>query len=225
MTPGLSRFPGAERIFFKVDEGGQNMIHLSADKNRLTVLQGETLTSGARNVFSVHFTFSADWDGLSRTAIFKAGDISISVLLDGSGTCTIPWEVLSRPSRQLLAGVYGARDGTAVLPPVWVRLGAIQEGAAPGPAAQPPTPGLYEQILAQLDEKADGLRRDGGELQLLAGEKVLGTAALSGAEDQIPADHRLLSHRDAGGQHPIEAISGLDEIANRDILNLWNGGM
>lgn len=203
------------------------MILLSADKNRLTVLQGETLTSGARNVFPVRFTFSADWDGLSRTAIFKAGDRAISVLLDESGTCTIPWEALDggRPNRQLLAGVYGVRDSSVVLPTVWVSLGTIQEGATPGPAAQPPTPGLYEQILARLDEKADGLRRDGGELQLLAGERVLGAAPVSCEELAGLSDHRLLTHRDAGNQHPIEAISGLEEIANRDILNLWNGGM
>ncbi len=38
-------------------------------------------------------------------------------------------------------------------------------------------------------------------------------------------DHRVLSHRDAEDQHPIEAISGLEEISNRRVLEIWNGGM
>lgn len=36
------------------------------------------------------------------------------------------------------------------------------------------------------------------------------------------ADHNTLSNREMKSQHPIEAISGLDEFSNIDILNLWN---
>lgn len=36
------------------------------------------------------------------------------------------------------------------------------------------------------------------------------------------ADHSTLDNREAKNQHPIEAISGLDEFSNMDILNLWN---
>lgn len=38
------------------------------------------------------------------------------------------------------------------------------------------------------------------------------------------SDHRLLDHRDAEDQHPIEAISGLEEISNLKVLEIWNGG-
>lgn len=38
-------------------------------------------------------------------------------------------------------------------------------------------------------------------------------------------DHRKLTNRDAEDQHPIEAISGLEEISNKRVLEIWNGGI
>ena len=121
---------------------------LSADKNQLVVRRREPVTSGSVNVCTVRFEFSEDWDGLERVAVFRAGDKSRSVLLDETCACQVPWEVLTAPGVLLQAGVYGMRDGEVVLPTCWARLGTILQGAAPGPDAQPPTPGIYEQILA-----------------------------------------------------------------------------
>ena len=39
------------------------------------------------------------------------------------------------------------------------------------------------------------------------------------------ADHATLINREEKDQHPIEAISGLDEFTNLEILNLWNSIM
>lgn len=70
--------------------------------------------------------------------MFRAGDISRSVLLDETGVCTIPWEVLVKPYITLYAGVYGARGERIVLPTVWVSLGIILEGAFPETEGCPP---------------------------------------------------------------------------------------
>ena len=45
------------------------MFTLHADKNRLTVRQRETLTSGSINVNTMQFVFSEDWEGLTKTAV------------------------------------------------------------------------------------------------------------------------------------------------------------
>lgn len=74
------------------------MFRLQADKTKLALRQREQLTSGSVNVYPVRFEFSPDWDGLTRTAVFKAGSESRSVLLDESGACSIPWEVLAKPN-------------------------------------------------------------------------------------------------------------------------------
>lgn len=132
------------------------MFVLYADKTQLTVREKEPVTSGSVNVYHAQFEFSDDWDGLTRTAVFQAGSVSRSVLLDESGTCTVPWEVLKTPRISLAAGVCGEKDGDVVLPTVWAWLGLIMEGAAPGEDAQPPTPDLWEQELAKKQDKLHG---------------------------------------------------------------------
>ena len=126
------------------------MFSLTANKVHLNVVERETITSGSINVYTVQFQFSPDWDGLARTAVFHAADTTISVLLDGTNECSIPWEVLQDANRALCVGVYGTRGGDVVLPTIWATLGTIKEGVCPGDSVQPPTPSVYEQILADI---------------------------------------------------------------------------
>lgn len=139
------------------------MFILSANKVCLNVEARETVTSGSVNVYEVQFKFSADWDGLDRTAVFAAGEEQVSVVLDSSNTCVIPWEALQSPRRELRAGVYGTKGGEVVLPTVWASLGTIREGVRTGQPAQPPTPDVYDQILAaanQAEQTAQSVRDD-----------------------------------------------------------------
>lgn len=126
------------------------MFRLYAKKNILDVNQVETVTSGSVNVYQCQFQFDNAWDGLERTAVFQAGDESISILLDDTGICVVPWEVLQDAKRTLYAGVYGTKNGNVVLPTIWRNLGEIRQGVSPGDSAQPPTPSVYEQILAEI---------------------------------------------------------------------------
>jgi len=132
-----------------------NMFQLFADKSRLTVQQREPLTGGSVNVCRMRFEFSPAWDGLTRTAVFRNGEETRSVLLDDTNECWIPWEVLAQPFpplSRLHVGVYGTRGEEIVLPTEWVDCGVIQSGAVPGECTQPPTPDVYQQILAETQE-------------------------------------------------------------------------
>lgn len=148
------------------------MFLLSASKVHLNVLQRETVTSGSVNVYLVRFDFNSDWDGLDRTAVFQSGDDKISVVLDASNECQIPWEVLENPRRTLEAGVYGTKGGNVVLPTIWASLGTIREGASMGANAQPPTPDVYSQILdaANSAEKIAQSVRDDADAGKFDGE-------------------------------------------------------
>ena len=100
------------------------MFTLYAEKNKLTLRGRETLTSGSVNIYDVRFTFSADWDGLSRIAVFRAGTSGepTAVKVDENGGCVIPWEALTKNGVLLYAGVYGTGDaGEIVLPTVWAQ--------------------------------------------------------------------------------------------------------
>ena len=123
------------------------MFQLYAAKNKLTVLQKELVTHGSVNVYPVQFQFSEDWDGLARVAVFRCGKEARSVVLDETGECVIPWEVLQIPLLPLEAGVYGMKDCDTFLPTVWAGLGTVLTGTSPGDEIQPPTPDVYQQIL------------------------------------------------------------------------------
>lgn len=131
------------------------MFHFFAKKVSLDVTQREIVTSGSVNVYQCQFQFDSAWDGLEKTAVFKAGDISISVLLDDLGACNIPWEVFQDAKRTLYAGVYGTKNDNVVLPTIWASLGTIKEGVSLGDTAQPPSPSLYEQLLADIGNLDD----------------------------------------------------------------------
>ena len=161
------------------------MFLLYADKNKLTVRQREPLTSGSVNVNAVKFEFSPDWEGLERTAVFRAADGEpVSVLLAAGDQCGIPWEVLSSHGQRISAGVCGTRGAELVLPTVWADLGAVQEGACPGEPSSPPTPELWEQAL---EKKGDALGyTEAGELGLYAGETLLSSVPVSGGGGVVP---------------------------------------
>lgn len=192
------------------------MFVLCAEKNKLTVRQREQVTSGSVNVYPVRFKFSPEWEGLSRTACFRSGAQVVSVLLDDSGECTVPWEVIDPgdKGKRLYAGVYGSRGSTVVLPTVWADLGVILEGVGLGANARPPAPDLWEQAL---ESKGDGLAYDGLNLSLTAGDKPLSTVQIAGGEGGGVSDHRALAHRDAADQHPIAAVAGLERELSRRI--------
>lgn len=176
---------------------------LNAEKNRLAVDQRESVTSGSVNVCQVRFRFSEDWDGLTRTAVFRAGEACRYVVLDGANACEVPWEVLTRPNVPLLAGVCGVRGGEVVLPTVWASLGLILEGAAIGTqeAARPPAPELWEQELAM---KGDALGfTEEGELGLYAGARLLSRVPVS-QEPAYEIGHGL---KVEDGRLSVDAVS------------------
>lgn len=96
-----------------------------------TVTENETLTSGMINA-KIKFEFSADWhSGISRTAIFTAGDVTKAVLDSywENNVCSIPQECLAKSDEILMVGVYGADNAnTVAIPTVWATVGKIRKG-------------------------------------------------------------------------------------------------
>lgn len=206
------------------------MFELYADKNFLTLRKSEVLTSGSVQANQVQFEFSEDWDSMARTAVFKQGNTSISVLLGEDASCNIPYEVLQEHGRTLYAGVYGTKNGVVVLPTIWASLGEVKEGVTVGESARPPTPGLYEQVLNELSNKADGMRyTEDGDLGLYAGNKLLESVPIQGGGGgeavpgppgkdgfspeifvtEIKGGHRV-KVKDATGEQIFDVLDGKD---------------
>lgn len=184
---------------------------MHANKNKLYVRKFEELTSGSVNVNQVQFEFSEDWDGMARTAVFKQGNTAISVLLCEDAACYIPYEVLQEHGRALYAGVYGTKDGAVVLPTIWTSLGEVKEGVKLGEDARPPTPEIYEQVLNEVSNKADGMRyTEDGDLGLYAGDKLLESVPIQGGgqeEDSVVFGHGL---KVSGNTVSVDAVNELN---------------
>ena len=120
------------------------------------------LTSGTVGV-PVHFTFSPEWSGLQAVAVFEGSGKAISVPLLGTTEATLPWEVVVKANTRLRIGAEGRKsDGTVVIPTVWADAGYIAEGVkATDDEGNPPTPGVYDQIMAAIE--AGMLRGEQGE--------------------------------------------------------------
>ena len=138
------------------------MIKLNVSAANIAVEEKETLTEGRVGLLC-RFSFTGEWAGLAKTAVFDGAD-SRDVILK-SDTVAIPAECLSTEGYSLSVGVYGKNAaGDIVIPTVYATVGKIQRSAYPSgnePAA--PTPDVVVQIqqaAANAEAMARSVRDD-----------------------------------------------------------------
>lgn len=73
-----------------------------------TLVEDTTLIQNAATPYPVEFTFSKDWDGFAKTALFEAGGVSMAVVLS-EDKCDIPGECLKKGGIPLKIAVYGIK--------------------------------------------------------------------------------------------------------------------
>lgn len=81
---------------------------------------------------TVRFVFNDHlWDGLTKTIVFQAGDITKDVLNPGE-LVVIPPEITSQVRRNVLVGVYGTdAQQNLVIPTLWATIGRVQDATSP----------------------------------------------------------------------------------------------
>lgn len=97
------------------------------------------------------FTFSSDWDGLTKTAVCVGSGITKDVL-DVENEIVVPHECLTDPASDLKIGVYGVNSaGNLVIPTVYARVGRLFRGADPsGDTSADPTLPIWAQLQAMM---------------------------------------------------------------------------
>ena len=199
------------------------MFNIKIKKTSLIVANKEPLASGASKIYHVSFDFDEEWDGLLKNVIFKAGEISVAVLLEGN-SCQIPWEVLSSENigEKLWIGVYGSDTEGTKLPTIWNELEVIQAGAELCGSGSEPTPTAVSLIydVAKNAEKTakdaideaskTGLYSDMAEKSKEAAEAAAAEAqkALGEAEVYVSQTSSLTAE---AGSHAAEAERQKDE--------------
>lgn len=156
------------------------------------------LTSGTAGV-QVRFRFSSEWDQLTKTAVFRAGNTTRDVV-NVDEIVTIPHECLVAPGVCLQIGVYGTNsDQKVIIPTVWARTNQIRPGTDPSgdPGTDPTLPvwAMLEEYVAklkgQLTEIEDALLTVEpfvmSEVNLLRQDSVLHTKQELPAEKQAQA--------------------------------------
>lgn len=106
------------------------------------------IVSDSRNYLYASFSFTEDWQGI-KTAIFKNGDVVKHAILENN-ECKVPWEVIK--SGKLTVSVFGGDLITADEETVYILQSGYEDGGAP----QDPSPTVYEQIIAMLNEIETG---------------------------------------------------------------------
>ncbi len=116
------------------------------------------ITSGAAGI-PVTFCFDETWQDLIKTAVFRAGDLTLDRVGIGEST-TLPAQITGKHGCIVYIGVYGASaDGTVVIPTVWAEAGTVEAGADPsGDESTDPDLPVWQQLAdktAALDARLD----------------------------------------------------------------------
>lgn len=109
------------------------------------------VTTGMVGAVAV-FAFDQAWTGLTKTAVFRAGNVTRDVVLLEEPAVTIPSEVLALRTT-LWVGVYGCdADGTVVIPTVMTAACRIEAGTDPSgdPGTDPDLP-VWAQLAVRVD--------------------------------------------------------------------------
>lgn len=167
------------------------VMELYAQKARLQLMgDRELLSSGMTGVIRVVFTFSEDWDGLKKTAVFSNGAISIDVPEADwvENGCTVPQQVLTAAGKNLMVGLFGTDGEEVALPTVWCSLGRVEPGAAlSGTDAIPPEAPIWARLEKRLGQMEGMTLRLVRVIAMMPGGDGSTTVSLDHTFDQIEA--------------------------------------
>ena len=128
-------------------------INLIVNDQEIELAEPVTIVSGSENVYLCKFTFTAEWTGFEKTAVFLSRTDAREVYVSNN-QCTIPWEALEIDEikrQELKIGVYGVKDD-ARMPTVYTKPITVHDGAETAEGGGTPTPTQWEEILELLSE-------------------------------------------------------------------------
>ena len=107
------------------------------------------VVADSRNYLTARFTFTEEWKG-NIIAIFGNGEEYYNVVVS-ENTCIVPWEVIKPPF--FTVSVFCSEESlvTANIVTVEVEKSGMEEGKDP----TPPTPDVWQQYMASMQEVID----------------------------------------------------------------------
>lgn len=103
------------------------------------------IVADSKNYLYARFNFSADWDGKTKTAIFKQDSAVFHVVLNNN-TCLVPHEVLKTGYFNVSVFAGDLITANAVV------ISVVKSGLVDGATPTPPTPDIYSTIIDTANE-------------------------------------------------------------------------
>lgn len=116
--------------------------------NQRLYLEPPETAEGTREYLKAEFSFSEEWDGMTKTAFFRGADGENHPKLLEDDTCTVPAEALTAPGR-VGVSVSGTLGETVITTDIKsFTVPATLSGGTPSN----PEPTVWQQILEKVDE-------------------------------------------------------------------------
>ena len=118
-------------------------ITIEVAKQHLIITSDEIIVAGSQNYLNAVFSFSNEWTGLMKTAIFRNGTIIKAVMLNND-RCEVPPEVIK--DGWLCITVFGGNLITTDIAKAYISTTGYSE------PIEDPTPDVYTQIMLYLSK-------------------------------------------------------------------------
>ena len=137
-----------------------SIIKVTVDDQALYVTESPVVAAQGVNENYFQFTLSEDWTGFGVVALFwKEGnetDVYESVV-DGTGKALVPHEVTDSQGR-ICVGLAGTK-GNIIHTSEVLKYKIVKGKYTAGQSSEPPTPGIYEQMLSLAGQMSDQFRQ------------------------------------------------------------------
>ena len=179
--------------------------------NQRLYLEPPETAEGTREYLRAEFSFSEEWDGMTKTAFFRGADGENHPKLLEDDTCTVPTEALAAPGR-VGVSVSGTLGETVITTDIKsFSLPATLSGGTPSD----PEPTVWQQILDKVDETkqiAQSVRDDAVSGKFAATAEMVEQAVSVFMAGFSPEMHRNIFR----GKHLGESITEEQLAAIRD---------
>ena len=157
--------------------------------NQRLYLEPPETAEGTREYLRAEFSFSEEWDGMTKTAFFRGADGENHPKLLEDDTCTVPAEALTAPGR-VGVSVSGTLGETIITTDIKsFTVPATLLGGTPSD----PEPTVWQQILDKVDETkqiAQSVREDAEAGKFAATAEMVERAVSTYMTGLSPEMHR-----------------------------------
>lgn len=138
----------------------ESILTFSVENQIIKRTDGFTPVSDSVNYLYAHFDFLTDeWTG-TPTAIFTNNGTSYEQILDSTNTCLVPYEALDNDGGYIQVSVFTGDRITTNAEKVFITRSGWSDDLV---SSHPPTPSVYAQLLAKIEELESKMQNiDGG---------------------------------------------------------------